>query len=248
MGRRVAGAKKILIVSMEALVPRVTASRERIYRMVERLARDHAVDVATTVRDAAEAAESRALLRGVCRAFHPITPINPLGSQLRRKLRAAEFLLLHRPRHHPHHYFYGGHPRVLAQLAELVDRHRYDVVQAEYWYMGRLFERIGAGVFTAIDTHDVLSDRERQQVFRRHDDDPPPRARRALATYRELEIRCLRLADLVIAISADDQAAFAGLELGNQTLLVPIGQDLDRFTPDGAAVAKDDVVLFYGNL
>src|SRR5262249_47253128 len=102
--------------------------------------------------------------------------------------------------------------------------------------------------FTAIDTHDVLSDRERQQVFRRHDDDPPPRARRALATYRELEIRCLRLADLVIAISADDQAAFAGLELGNQTLLVPIGQDLDRFTPDGAAVAKDDVVLFYGNL
>jgi hypothetical protein len=97
--------KTILILAMEPLFPKVKASQERIYRMAERLSRDHTVDVATTVRDPVELEQSREHLRAVCRAFHPITPINPHGSQLQRKLRRAEYLLLHAPRHHPHHYF-----------------------------------------------------------------------------------------------------------------------------------------------
>jgi len=114
--------KTILILAMEPLFPKVRASQERIYRMAERLARDHTVDVATTVRNPVELEQSREHLRAVCRAFHPITPINPQGSQLRRKLRRAEYLLLHAPRHHPHHYFYGGHRRVTAQVADIVRR------------------------------------------------------------------------------------------------------------------------------
>jgi glycosyltransferase involved in cell wall biosynthesis len=242
------GPKRILIVAMESVFPKVKASQERVYRMAERLSRDHVVDVATTARDDVELEESRAHLGPVCRAFHPIAPINPAGSQLWRKLRGAEYYLLHRPRHHPHPWVYGGHPRVTAQLADLVRRHRYDVVQVEYWYMARLFEAIDAGVFKAIDTNDVLHERQHQEMVRRDGDRLPARRRRELATYRELEIRHLGLADLVIAISAADHATFAGLGLGDKSVLIPIGQDLDHFRDDAATRDKGDVVLFYGNM
>ena len=233
---------------MEPLFPKVKASQERIYRMAERLSRDHTVDVATTVRDPDELEQSRAHLRAVCRAFHPITPINPHGSQLQRKLRRAEYLLLHAPRHHPHHYFYGGHPRVTAQVADIVRRNRYDIVQAEYWYMARVFDAIDAGIFKAIDTLDVLFDKVRQEMARRHGDRLPARQRRAQAKYRSLEIAHLELADLVISISAADHETFIDLGLGAKTLLVPIGQDLDHFRAREPAGRKDDVVLFYGNM
>jgi glycosyltransferase involved in cell wall biosynthesis len=240
--------KTILILAMEPLFPKVRASQERIYRMAERLARDHTVDVATTVRDPVELEQSREHLRAVCRAFHPITPINPQGSQLRRKLRRAEYLLLHAPRHHPHHYFYGGHRRVTAQVADIVRQNRYDIVQAEYWYMAGVFEAIDAGIFRAIDTHDVLFDKVRQEMARRHGDRLPARERRAQAKYRALEIAHLELADLVISISAADHETFIDLGLDAKTLLVPTGQDLDHFRAREPAERKDDVVLFYGNM
>jgi len=241
-------SKAILLVHMECLFPRVTGNQERVYRMAERLSRDHVVDVATTVLNDGELAASREGLRGVCRAFHPIAPINPTRRPLARKLRRLQFLAVRRLLHHPHQYFYGGHPAVTAQLGDLVRQKRYDVVQVAYWYMARLFEGIGGGAFKAVDTLDVLSDKRRQEIEREHGGRVPARRRRELDRYRDLEIRCLRLADLVIAISGADQRAFADLALGNDTLLVPIGQDLAHFAPAGPAARVDDVVLFYGNM
>jgi glycosyltransferase involved in cell wall biosynthesis len=137
---------------------------------------------------------------------------------------------------------------VTAQLAELVRQHRYDVVQVEYWYMARLFPGIDGSIFKAIDTNDVLSDRQRQEMVRRYGPRLPARRRRELAKYRELEIRHLRLADLLIAISPADRAAYADLGLGNDTVLIPIGQDLEHFKNGASPRRKDDVVLFYGNM
>src|SRR4051794_33436141 len=148
--------KKILIVHLDSLFPKVMASQDTVFKMVKRLSQDHVVDIATTVRNDVEFAESRKNLAGICNVFYPIVPINPERSQIRRKLAGLQFLLHERLWGHPLHYFYAGHDSVMSQLAGIVERNRYDIVQAEYWYMAQLFSRIDQNIIRVVDTHDVL--------------------------------------------------------------------------------------------
>ncbi|MES2352836.1 MAG: glycosyltransferase family 4 protein [Pseudomonadota bacterium] len=240
--------KRILLVHLDSLFPKVMASQERVYRMAERLSRDHIVDVATTVRDELELEESRKHLHGVCNTFYPIIPINPMRNQIKRKIRRIEYYLYNRLRQYPHHYFYGGHPKIMAQLANIVKRNHYDVVQAEYWYMGKLFEFIDADIYKTIDTHDVLFDKKRQEIFHQYNDNPPVSKRQELAKYRELELKYLKLADLIISISMADKQTFDNLHLGNDNLLVPIGQDVEHFKNGALLNPQENVVLFYGSM
>jgi glycosyltransferase involved in cell wall biosynthesis len=240
-------SKKILVVHLDSLFPKVMASQDTVYKMVKRLAQDHVVDLATTVRDGQELELSRSRLDGVCRKFYPIRPINPRNSQIRRKTRGLQFAIYERLFHWPHHYFYAGHQTVMAQLKSIASQNDYDVVQAEYWYMAQLFRHLDPRVFKAIDTHDVLFDKKLQEVTRRHHGSPSRSALREVERYRMLEISCLKLADLVIAVSAADLAAFRALELGNESMLVPVGQDMEYFQ-DRSVAEKERVVLFYGSM
>src|SRR5689334_17258094 len=172
--------KKILIVHLDALFPKVMASQDTVFKMVKRLSRDHRVDIATTVRNDLELTESRKRLAGICNAFYPIVPINPEGSQIRRKLAGMQFMLHQRLFGTPHHYFYAGRESVMSQLAAIVARNRYDVVQAEYWYMAQLFDRIDRDIIRVVDTHDVLFDKKRQELERRYGAHPPARELKAL--------------------------------------------------------------------
>src|ERR1700704_2578748 len=165
--------KKILIVHLESLFPKVMASQDTVFKMVKRLSRDHTVDIATTVRSDAELTESRKNFSGICNAFYPIAPINPEDSQFRRKLSGLQFLLYERAFGYPYHYFYAGRNSVMSQLARIVHHNRYDIVQAEYWYMAQLFDRIPRDVIKVIDTHDVLFDKKRQELERRYQGAPP---------------------------------------------------------------------------
>jgi|GEM_PF-2286535 len=241
-------SKKILLIHLESLFPKVMASQERVYRIAERLAKEHMVDVATTVRDDVELNESKKHLSAVCRHFYPIEPINPMGSQWKRKTRRIEYFLKNCFLHHPYHYFYGGHHRVMAQLANIIKRNRYDIVQAEYWYMAKIFGFIDPGIFKVIDTHDVLFDKKRQQIFQRYSQHLPFFKRSEVDVYRELEIQHLKLADMIISISSADQRMLTDLHLGNQNLLMPIGQDIDYFKVDTTIGKKDNIVLFYGSM
>lgn len=240
--------KRILVTHLDALFPKVMASQDTVFKMVKRLARDHIVDIATTVRTDYELAESQRNLAGVCNAFYPITPINPADSQLRRKLHSLQFGLYHLARGYPHHYFYAGRKSVLSQLTGIVQNAQYDVVQAEYWYMAQIFDRLEPRIFKAIDTHDVLFDKKRQELARDYGPNPPALKLRALGKYRELEIACLKRADLLIAVSSADLRTFADLKLGNQRLLVAVGQDLDYFTDRSGRDRKENIVLFYGSM
>ena len=242
-----ANRRRILVVHLDSIFPKVMASQDTVFKMVCRLAVDHDVDIATTVRDQTELDESRQRFAGVCRAFHPIVPVNPATSQIRRKLRRLQFHVYNRLFGYPHHYFYAGRPSVMRQLAALVAEQRYDVVQAEYWYMGQLFDRIDRSIFKTIDTHDVLSDKLRQEAHQAYGDLLPHSVVRALETYRRLEADCLRKADLVVAVSEPDQRAFRTLALRRDPMLVTVGQDLEYFKPQ-PTVQQEKAVLFYGSM
>jgi glycosyltransferase involved in cell wall biosynthesis len=239
--------KKILVVHLESLFPKVMASQDTVFKMVKRLSQDHVVDIATTVRNDIELSESRKNFAGICNAFHPIVPINPENSQLRRKLSGLQFLLHERAFGHPYHYFYAGRNSVMSQLARIVRHNHYDIVQAEYWYMAQLFDRIPSDIIKVVDTHDVLFDKKRQELGQRYEGAPPAGKLKALQKYRALELACLRRADLLLAISAPDQKVFTDLGFGERTMLVTVGQDLEYFQ-DSSGGHKDNVVVFYGSM
>jgi glycosyltransferase involved in cell wall biosynthesis len=239
--------KKILITHLDALFPKVMANQDFVYRMVKRLSRDHIVDIATTVRNDQELSESRKHLGEICNTFYPITPINPETSILKRKLRGAQFWFNHQFFHIPHYYFYAGHNTVMRQIQNIVERNKYDIIQAEYWYMGQLFAHINANIFKVIDTHDVLFDKKAQEAHHLYGEKPPSSKLKELKKYKQLEIEHLKLADLIIAVSSSDLKMFSDLNLGNQSILVYIGQDMEYFR-DQSSTPKENVVLFYGSM
>ena len=224
------------------------ASQDTVFKMVKRLAPDHIVDIATTVRSDAELTESRKNFSGICNAFYPIAPINPEDSQFRRKLSGLQFLLYERAFGYPYHYFYAGRDSVMSQLARIVEHNRYDIVQAEYWYMAQLFDRIPRDVIKVIDTHDVLFDKKRQELERRYQGAPPAGKLKAVQQYRALELACLRRADLLLA------RVGTGSEDVHRSWLRRPHHDGDRgagprVLPEPLATAsKDNVVVFYGSM
>jgi glycosyltransferase involved in cell wall biosynthesis len=239
--------KRILVTHLDALFPKVMASQDHAYKMVKRLAQDHIVDIATTVRNEQELIESRRHLEGICNTFYPIVPINPENDIFKRKLRGAQFWLNHLISHAPHHYFYAGRRTVMRQLQRIVEHNKYNIVQAEYWHMAQLFRYIDSNIFKAIDTHDVLFDKKRQEIHQQYGAQPPSSKRKEFEKYKQLEIEHLKLADLIIAVSSSDLKMFSDLNLGNHGILAKIGQDMEYFR-ERANIPKENTILFYGSM
>ena len=238
-------SKKILIINPISLFPKVMASQDRVFNMIKRLARDHQVDVVTFVKDEAELRLSAENLKNVCHRFYPINAVNPAHSPWRRGFYHFKYLCFKYFFRHPANYFYYNQKHYLKKLFALIERNRYDIVQIEYWFMGEWLPKLKGIKTRVIDTHDILFAKKEQELRNRYGERLPASQAKLLATYRELEIRSLRLADLIVFITAADRESLSGLDLAGENVIVATGQNIDYFEKY-VSRPVDDMILFYG--
>ena len=239
--------KKILIAAHTSLFPKTMANQDRIFNLIRRLALDHIVDVVTPFRNDHELSESRKHLEPICHRFFPLTAINPTLDHIKRKFHRLSSYFGYYVRGNPHLYYYSTHKQYMSALADILQATRYDIVQAEYWFMAKCLTLMDYPVLKVIDTHDVLFDKFAQTLHQKHGVALSLFAARQLARYKYLELTHLEYADLLLAISTSDREMFIKLGITSETLLVPSGQDINYFNALRAQ-PKEDVILFYGTM
>lgn len=239
--------KKILVINSISLFPKVMASQDRVFNMIKRLSQDHLVDVVTRVRDNIELEESRKNLEGVCNKFHPIQAVNPTNSILKRKYYGLKYLLYYQLFKYPLNYFHYNHKYYLSKFHEIISDNNYDIVQVEYWYLGKIFESLKDVKLKVIDSHDILFEKRNQEFRNRYGENISASKMKSLMKYKELETTNLKLADLIIYISKADQASMAKLLINNRNIIIPTGQDIDYFK-NYQANLDEKLILFYGSM
>ena len=239
--------KKILVVSHTSLFPKVMASQDRVFTLIKRLSKDHLVDVVTTYRNDHELTESRKHLEPICNKFFPLLAINPSHSHFKRKYHRLLSYYGYYVHGMPHLHYYSTHKEYTSAIAEIMRTTRYDVVQAEYWFMSKCLEATDNSVFKVIDTHDVLFDKLTQTLNQKFGDNLPYLAKRELDRYKQLENKQLEHADLLIAIARADLELFSKIHPAKSIILVPSGQDISYFNAHKAQ-PNTDTILFYGSM
>lgn len=239
--------KKILIANHTSLFPKTMANQDRVVNMIKRLAQDHLVDVAAPYRNEEELELSRKHLQPICNQFLPFLAVNPSNDHVKRKFHRLSSYFSYYVFGNPHLYYYSTRKEYSSSFARIVRATHYDIIQAEYWHMANCLALPDYPVLKVIDTHDVLFDKVAQTLYQKHGPKLPFLATRELKRYKELEIRHLKYADLLLTISSADDQLFSKLGIADQTLLVPSGQDVSYFNALRAQ-PKEDVILFYGSM
>jgi len=237
--------KSILIINSTSLFPKIMASQDRIIEMTKRLSKDHKVDVATVIGNDEELEKSQKNLKEICSEFYPIRKINPSNSIIRRKYYGLHFLFYHYLFSLPKVYFYNRH--YYEQIARLQEKNNYDIIQAEYWYLGGVFEHIGSKVYKVIDTHDIAITRETLAFRKKYGHDLPYFQKRELAKFEELEVKYLRLSDLLISITQDDYDKLTTISPDNDNIVIPTGQNIEYHLVDNPD-PEPKTILFYGSM
>lgn len=239
--------KKILVLSPLSIFPKIMASQERTFRLVERLSKDHIVDVAAIIRNDNELKESFENLKPVSNQFYPIHAVNQSDDKIKRKLYGIKFLLKNRMLKIPEDYFYSTQKPYIKFLTNLITQNKYDIVHAEYWFMAEVFRYINPYIFKAIDTVDVLFDKKRQTFENKFGNAVPNSKKKELKKYKELELEYLELADLLISISEDDNKTFMQYRITGKKIVIPIGQPVEYFR-DYPKSDDSRTILFYGSM
>ena len=160
-------AKKILAIFAGSLFPTVMASQDRVLKMIIRLARDHKVDLASIVRTSHEIDLSRKNLKshGIC--FHPVRALNFNRTRLGKKILGAQWYAHCLLFGLSSRYYYWGHRSIIRQLREIIRSGHYDIVQISGWYSGDILSQVPEGIYSAIDTHDVLFEKKEKEYLAR---------------------------------------------------------------------------------
>jgi glycosyltransferase involved in cell wall biosynthesis len=221
------------------------ASQDRVLNMVKRLSRDHKVDFAAPYRNEKELQESTEKLAGVCNKYYPVAAVNPSGNILKRKFYGFGSLVYYYLFKYPANYFYNSRKYYLSKFSEIISKNNYDIVQVEYWYIGKILEKLENVKLKVIDSHDILFNKREQELQNRYGEKLSPFKKSYLRKYKELEINTLKSADLIIYITAADRAALSDLSFVGKNMIVATGQDIDYFKnyrtkPDAG------MILFYG--
>jgi glycosyltransferase involved in cell wall biosynthesis len=143
--------------------------------------------------------------------------------------------------------FYNTVPSVNRAIRAELASGDYDILFCEYWFWDpHIFRFPGLKV---IDANDVQAMRVESLLERTSNPIERLLAPRLAAQYRRMETEGLARADLVVATTSRDRAAFERmLPPRVDTLVVPTGLDTDYFVPQAGVEPDPRNVVFYGAL
>jgi len=136
-------------------------------------------------------------------------------------------------------YFYWGNNKSVNRILKIIEKYNYDIVQIEYWYQGKIFEKLDSNIFKVIDTHDISSERKQKLLKDKHCKKLPYFAKRELNKYEKLERKFFNLADLLISISKSDYKALKAISPIKSFPFLPVNEiNLDAVGVLPVALAK----------
>jgi sugar transferase (PEP-CTERM/EpsH1 system associated) len=228
---------KILWVKAGGLVPLDTGGRTRSFQILKQLARRHEITLYTFYRQ--EPHDGHAELRSLfSRVVTTPVPL-PAPRSFAEYLQYARLLLTGRPATMDKYYLY---PQVRRDFSTLIQSTQFDVLVCDFVYPARIIDW-DLPCPKILFTHNVEA-----QVWARQARVTSSPARkmacrleaRALARAEE---RYARLADYVLAVSANDRAFFARYIDPKRTAVIPTGVDVDYFRSAGEPEQPNSMVF-----
>jgi hypothetical protein len=155
-----------------------------------------------------------------------------LGQRLRNKL----CRLAGRPSSIPYRIDDWCGPRLIDAVRELAERQRPGCVMVEYVFFSKLFDCFSEGVYKVLDTHDIVSDRDK--MFSDRGWNPE-----WFYTTRGQEAVGINRADCVIAIQSGEAAHFRGM---TSVPVVTVGHIVE-LRPPVVPITPVPTVMFLGS-
>lgn len=239
--------KSILVIFPGPIFPIKMASQVRVYYMIRKLSQDHIVDVAGFIKTDDELEESKKNLTNICRHFYPIFKLNSGNNFLKKVILRLKFIFLSSFFHLPMELFYNTQKIYLNQLMNIIRKNDYDIVQVEYWFMGKLFRLLDDHVFKVIDTHDILHEKREQEFKQGRTSKKLKNLYKKITVYKNLELSNLKIADALIAISKYEYNKLKNLAECKNTILIPTGQHIEYFK-NYPVFPENNTILFYGSM
>jgi glycosyltransferase involved in cell wall biosynthesis len=241
----VAERKKLLFLSQMFPLPVRSGCQLRTFNLLQRLSQRFDVTLFTLAADPGWEAHVAELGKHCARVV-PVVPDNK-KSRLHRAAYKALYWLRRVLLAESSDLFYNTVPNVNRQLRAELARTRYDVIFCEYWFWDqRVFAAPGLKV---IDANDVQSERiERALDLSRN---PVEKLLRPylVRRYRRSEAEALGRADIVVATTVKDRAAFDAMTPASaEKIVLPTGLDTDYFEPQPGARPDPRNIVFYGAL
>ncbi|MDN3512448.1 MAG: glycosyltransferase family 4 protein [Candidatus Jettenia sp.] len=241
-------AKKILIISPCPLFPTVMGNQVRIKFLIEVLNKRHCVDL-ITLEDRRNYSVHNAHYKKICRKHYPIIIPNNKDNVIGRVFYSLGRRLVYLLFGIPSQYYYPSLPQIQREIHDIISRNDYDVIQFEYWFMGKFIKKLKQKLYLTVDTHDICHEKTGKEFQTIYGNSRKQRfIRRELSKIKELEHYYLNQCDTIISISSSDSIYFENNFPGRKILYIPIGMDLKDFLSYPTIKNNKPTVLFYGNL
>ncbi len=237
--------KKIVIINPVALFPKVMASQDRVVTMVGALSKYHEVDVITLVRSTHDAELNKKKLQNICNAYYPIFAKNT--TFIKRKIQGFLFILNRIFFGSAHGFFYWGSMTTTKRIVKIIKKKKYDIVQIEHWYQGRIFTYLEDTTVKVLAAHDLLFEKKLLGYSQRYGEKIPLFQRRELNKFEKMEKSFIREADVVMSISNQDRVKLKKISPENQHITIPIGQNISYFK-EYPSQYDPKTIIFYGSL
>ncbi len=241
------GRKKILIYNYGSLFPIKMMLQVRIVNLIKRLHLDHQVDVVTFCRTPEEIALSKKGLSEICNNFYSLKPLNPKHSIIGRKFYGLKHLFLYYLKGINERYASQNNKIIHLQLLKLIKENNYDIFQMEYWYLGGMIYKLKKSVFKVIDSIAMVEEiqetsKKKGKGFFENTFD-----QRMFKRSIKQQRKAFLDSNLVLAISQQGMDIMKDKYTNINTMLIPIGQDINHF---GDFVVNPDskTIVFYGTM
>jgi polysaccharide biosynthesis protein PslH len=231
-----AGGRRILFLTPQLPSPTRQGAAIRNWNLMVQLAKGHALDL-LTFGGADEAAAPRAARGGTPPPWRQTVTVPPPRRSAGRRLRRLLFS------RQPDMADRLWSPPFVRELAELLSRERYDIVQVEGIELARYLLLIARHRLPDYDPLLVFDDHNAEWLLQRRAARTDLRGSRSVPAglyssvqqgrLRRFEARTMQTADLTLCVSEADAAALQPLAPDRPLIVAPNGVDAGYYSPEG---------------
>lgn len=234
---------RILVVNPAPVYLVKAMNQKRTHHMMQTLARDFAVDLATPVNHKEERGASSQALKAINGTFIEVSAARAGKDTWKRHFKRIRRFLA---------YYLAGHDREYTnsksyckEIIALIEKGGYSIVISNYWEGSTFFRKLGRTPYKILDPHYAVA--ENLVVLDKKGLKGLPLwvEKRKLRKSMKLEKEVIEASNLLLPLSSKNLEEFEKIAPQKPLLLIPDGSDVEFFA--NYPVAPDpNTILFYG--
>jgi glycosyltransferase involved in cell wall biosynthesis len=232
---------RVLVLFQSNIFPITGANQQRIYQTILCISGSNQVDVVSFYEKDRQRQDTIRNLENICRVYcFPKNPRCLRYKMIRVKNRLINRLTFLKVLRRDLYDYYK------RDLVSLIKNNKYDAVISEYWHWVDWFHNLPSTTLKIIDTHNINF--EKHELMIQHGNIKNKSvAYKRLMNYRNTELKAYSNADILIAISKQDEQYLKNIFDNKRVKYIPIGIDakkLERYKLQ----PKENTILFYGGM